>query len=37
MNEIMTVAAKRNLFEIFSKDVQFGHDLICSKSFKQDK
>ena len=33
----MTVAAKRNLFETFTKDVQFGLGLTRSKSFKQEK
>jgi hypothetical protein len=33
----MTVAAKKNLFETFSKDVQFGNVLTRSKSFKQER
>lgn len=33
----MTVAATRNLFEVFSKDVNIGHPLSRSKSFKQEK
>jgi hypothetical protein len=37
LEEKMTVAAKRNLFETFTKDVKFGHGLTRSKSFKQEK
>jgi hypothetical protein len=33
----MTVAAKRNLFEVFSKDTPIGRGLTRSKSFKQEK
>jgi hypothetical protein len=33
----MTVAAKKNLFETFSKDVQFDRGLTRSKSFKQER
>ncbi|CAF0899341.1 unnamed protein product [Rotaria sp. Silwood1] len=36
INDKMTVAAKRNLFETFSKDVQFSPRLTRSKSFKQE-
>jgi hypothetical protein len=35
-NEKMTVAAKKNLFETFNKDIQFGRGLTRSKSFKQE-
>ncbi|CAF4370739.1 unnamed protein product [Rotaria socialis] len=36
LKEKMNVAAARNLFETFSKDVQSGHRLTRSKSFKQE-
>ncbi len=32
----MTVAAKKSLFETFTKDVQFGRGLTRSKSFKHE-
>ncbi|CAF1286362.1 unnamed protein product, partial [Rotaria sordida] len=36
INDKMTVAAKRNLFEVFSKDVQLSPGLTRSKSFKHE-
>jgi hypothetical protein len=32
----MTVAAKKSLFETFSKDIKDGHGLTRSKSFKHE-